>query len=84
MEFGALDRLVGQGNQSIVPQNYGQGSIPGDFPVSNGPTQNYYDSVLDLGLFDPQGEFVGWAELDSCVSCEILISRGYLLTSADT
>jgi hypothetical protein len=84
MDFGALDRLVGQGNQSIEPQNYGQGNIPGDFPMSNGPTQNYDDSMLDLGLFDPQGEFVGWAELDSCVSCEILIARGYLLTSADT
>jgi hypothetical protein len=34
--------------------------------------------MMDLGLFDPQGELVGWAELDSCVSCYFRI-RGNMI-----
>jgi hypothetical protein len=65
MDFGVMDQLIGQENQVMIPRDY-QGSMPADFRM---PTQIFDDSMMDLGLFGPQGELVGWAEFDSCVSC---------------
>lgn len=77
MDFGAMGQLLGQENQGLMPHSYSQGNIPGDFRISNAPTQTFDDSMLDLELFGPQGELVGWAELDACVSYSIrIISDG--------
>jgi len=67
-DFGVMDQLVGQDNQMMLQHEYGQGNLPGDFRMSTATTQSFDDSMLDLGLFGPQCELVGWAELDSCVS----------------
>jgi len=68
MDFGALDQLIEQDDQTMVPPTFNHGSIPGDFRMFNAPTQMFDNSLLDVGLFGPEDELVGWAELDSCVS----------------
>jgi hypothetical protein len=68
MDFGAMDQLVGQENQALISRNY-YGNTPADFRMPGVGGEIYDNSMMDLGLFGPQGELVGWAELDSCVSC---------------
>lgn len=68
MEIGAMDQLVGPENQALIPRNY-FGNLPADLRMPGGGAEIFDDSMMDLGLFGPQGELVGWAELDSCVSC---------------
>jgi Fungal specific transcription factor domain len=71
VDFGEMGQLIEQENQGLMLQNYSQGIVPGDFRMANTATQSYDESMLDLGLLGPQDELVGWAELDSCVSCFI-------------
>jgi len=59
--------LVGQENQALISRNY-YGNTPADFRMPSVGGEIFDDSMMDLGLFGPQGELVGWAELDSCVS----------------
>ncbi len=68
MDLGAMDQLVGPENQALIPRNY-YGDMIADFRKSAGDAEIFDDSMMDLGLFGPQGELVGWAELDYCVSC---------------
>jgi hypothetical protein len=68
MEIGAMDQLVGPENHALIPRNYFE-NMPADFRMPGGGAEIFDDSMMDLGLFGPQGELVGWAELDSCVSC---------------
>lgn len=72
IDFGVMGHLVGQENQAMMPRNFSQGNIHGGFTMSDLSTQIFDDSMPDMGLFGPQGELVGWAELDSCVSSLIL------------
>jgi hypothetical protein len=75
MDFEAMGQSLGPENQRPTPHSYNQGNSPGDFRISNAPTQIFDNSMPDLGLFGPQSELVGWAELDACVRCLIQIIR---------
>jgi hypothetical protein len=57
-----------QANGSLQLQSYVQPTPPYDFrPAYNPSGQTFYGSLLDLTLFNPQGENIGWSEFDSCV-----------------
>jgi hypothetical protein len=84
--FGTYQGGVGTLQDSqfqLQQQGYAPTTAAFDFrPSCNTIGLNFDDSMLDLDLFGPQGEYMGWPEFDSCVGNESL-HRGIQLTDLE-
>jgi hypothetical protein len=70
LDFGMLpDGSYPQTMRPLQSQGYAMARPAFDFSSSrNTVGQPFDECMLDLDLFGPQGELMGWSEFDSCVS----------------